>query len=174
MMRNCKCANFSIPEHLHKNDRDLDIFFGNEETIYRRFPIIDSNKKTTILPDGKLSPSVFSTKRMSVNRSRYSNHPTDVLYNHNDENHYYNSGIAELSVISIAEFKSFHPNYPDSEKYCFRLILKHDPLECIYPHSEIFIFHDGNLLNDLEKPATVRSAIKAYYQKNAIIIKLPI
>src|SRR3954468_13218601 len=110
-MENCKCVDLGIPSHLHQAKREPDNIFEVSEDVYRRFPLFDNNNKPTILEDNKLSASVFSTKRMSLNRSKYCEQHADVLYNVMDNSHFNKYGIASISVEHIEQFIKPHPTF---------------------------------------------------------------
>lgn len=168
-MKNCKCAELGIPDHLHQLDRPIDNHFLQSELIYRRFPCLDTNAKKTLV-DGKLSASVFSTHKMSLNRQKYSNEPSDVLYNINSKEHFINDGIFSLTVVNVNDFSEPSPN--DHNKL-YTLKLLHKPDECMYSHCEIFVGFDGELLDDLERPKSVKTAIKDHYRLIADVIVEP-
>lgn len=159
------CDENLIPKHLHLNGRVLINEFS-EETLYRRF------EKSHILPSGEISVSIFDTREDSVNRSAFSE-PNDVLYNTRalkNSEHFFNWGIVGVSTELFKE-KIFPVN---DEPRIFQLIPNHCPEECMYPHSQIEIFENGNRITKGQtKPKSIKTAIRSYYREIWQLYKMP-
>jgi len=159
------CKKKKIPQHLHQNGRLADPSFDRNERIYIRFREFEDNKPT--LCDGKVSAAIFKTEKQSSNREKYSKSPTDVLFETNGD-HKFSWGIVELMSREICETTFPHPNTETS--YSFRVI--HDPVQCMYPHSEIRIFENGNLVESI-KPKSVKNLIKYKWREISSVLKKP-
>lgn len=129
------CEILGIPNHLHKNQRELDTIFDEEEVLYRRFKIERSKWEGTI----QESSAVFELKDDSYNRSKYCLSPTDVLYSSTGE-YYENWGIGSVSISKISGNKKSIIN---NEIRNFTIKVEHTPEICNYPHCEVFIYEDG-------------------------------
>lgn len=155
-----KCADLGIPEHLHQNGRTAENEnFTPDERMFRRFRPKDSLSE--------IVKTNFDFKSMSFNRERYSN-PEDVLYNIKENNHYNDCGVASLTVYEIERIQIPHPD--DKQLYTFKAV--HDPEECMYPHSIVQVFKNGNKVSEI-KPSSVKSLIRDEYEKSIMIIRMP-
>jgi hypothetical protein len=137
------CTISDIPEQLHRNGRPVVPDFERDEFIYRRF--INSNEA-----------EIFKLQDTSVNRSKFSQSPSDVLFNIKDGRRYFNQGIVQLKVSDVERIECSHPTLPNQR---FTLKLIHDPEECMYPHSIIGVYLNGQKIEKI-KPNQVKTAIR--------------
>jgi len=165
---NSICDSLRIPSHLHRNGRAIDDEFG-EELIYRRF--LAPGLNSDWLKSRQLSSSIFEVKNDSCNRSKYSNSPHDVLYNvriEDEGKHYLSWGILSINSKAFSLF-TFQVN---GTTRTFSLKLSHDPLDCMFPHSEIIVLEAGIRI-DTSKPKSVKAVIRDYLITECEIVKFP-
>lgn len=162
------CDSLGIPSYLQRNGRPEDNNFLSE-TIYRRFR--SSANIQSWLNDQSISSSIFPVQDDSCNRSKYSNVPEDVLYNVRVEDsgaHYLSWGILEFDSDALKTFSS----EVNGEKRYFTIGLIHSPLECMYPHSEIIVYENGERI-DTNKPKSIKRLIRDCLINNSRIVKHP-
>lgn len=168
------CASLEIPHHLSKNGRLEDQIFLLEEKIYRWFAPKDSDGESYILKDPNtgeevISTAIFRTDGMSCVREKFIKELKDVLYNIKSKEHFFDFGIVEFEVEKI-EVKVFeHPTIAGT-KYSLKLV--HRPEECLYPHSEVQVLENEIAKSDI-KPSSIRTKVKAEYQRICKIVKRP-
>lgn len=135
------CSDLNIPDRLHTNGKPIVNDFDPDELLYRRFPIKGNDGNPLYNPvTKKLTHDAFPLRCDSVNRGRYSK-PEDVLYDIKEGNHYLNWGICSFTVEQ-AESISCTVKVKDNDDI-YTIQIKHRPEECMYPHSEITIFKNG-------------------------------
>lgn len=165
------CQQLGIPERLHRNGRGIDNEFLEDELIYRRFKV-EGNKEDW-LSNSQISTSIFKVSNDSCNRSKYSEEPEDVLFNirpQDEGKHYIDWGILSLQVHQLNQF-SF-PIQQNSIDRIFSIKVEHVPDDCMYPHSEIRVFVDGELISK-NKPSSINRAIRDFLIEQVVIVKEP-
>jgi len=165
---NSVCNSLGIPSYLHRSGRAIDNEFI-DEFIFRRF--LATGAKIDWMKDNQLSSSIFEVKNDSCNRSKYSNSPEDVLYNvriEDEGKHYFSWGILSIGTKAFSIF-TFKVN---GTTRTFSLQLSHDPLECMFPHSEIIVLEVGFRI-DTNKPKSVKTAIRDFLITECKIVKYP-
>ena len=158
------CQGRGIPEHLHQLGRAPENVFAAEESVYRRFK-----------PELKLELSedhyeIFTTRRMSVNRERYSARPEDVLFNVDGPPHFDSWGVAALEVEGIQSIRVQHPDPKQRIEYTLKV--RHKPERCMYPHCEIEVFANGEPVPEI-KPSSVKTKIKSAMANACQVVKAP-
>jgi hypothetical protein len=138
MEEDADCAKFQIPTRLHRLTRFAVREFQDLEKLYRR---VDPKQ---IEDEGLAIASVRFRGGMSVNRdgldsNRISLYPEDVLFDTRSENHYSGWSILVFNVEAIRRFTWEHP---DTGKR-YELRLKHEPEQCMFPHSLVELFCEG-------------------------------
>jgi hypothetical protein len=118
--------------------------------------------------DGKISSAMFGEVfkppvNISVNRSYYCNHPTDVLYNVKDLTSLFKHGVIQ-ALVKVVDGYTFESN---SSK--IRFSVEHDPIPCMYPHTIIVIFKDDKRIdkkiNNPKVKADVREHLAKLFEK---------
>lgn len=115
-----------------------------------------------------MAPSAFKTTRPSVLREAYSKGPSDALYDGANGNHCFDFGVVQFSVGRVESLGTPHPE--THAPFTFRV--KHDPIECIYPHCEIETYLDGILIPDI-KPKSVKTWLRNKFREIGTIVKPP-
>lgn len=167
-MSSSVCDSLGIPSYLHRKGRDIDNHFI-DEFVYRRF--LASAEKSDWMANNQISSSIFEVKNDSCNRSKYSNSPEDVLYNirvEDEGKHYFSWGVLSINTKAFDVF-TFKIN---ETTRTFSLQLSHEPLECMFPHSEIIVLENGSVV-DTSKPKSVKAAIRDFLITECEIVKLP-
>ena len=163
-----ECDEIGIPGHLHQGERRKINLFKQDELLYRRFYV--DPPKSTWLKNAKLSAAVFKLDNDSYNRSYFCNYPLDVLYNikaKSKTDHFFNWGILKINVNSI-EDNVFIVNDKDIEVH---FEINHEPLKCMYPHSEIKTNIVTQTSNSVSK--ATRASIRDYLIDKCEVIKNP-
>lgn len=157
------CEAFGIPPRLRLNSREADSFNNESEKLYRWFA-----PNTEYLSDGRLSEStigqVFSPpSNISCNRSNFCYYPTDVLYNASEHLHRNNYGVIQTFIKNVKnhtfEFLQTTQNN-ETVKIEIKLDIEHKPEECMYPHSEITIYRNGEKLTNQVKPPRLKTLLR--------------
>ena len=165
-----KCLELGIPEYLHQKERPVDSIFQSE-FIYRRYKAsgnVEDWKK-----DKVISASIFPVKNDSCNRSKYCRVPEDVLYNTREEdkgNHYFEMGILSVNSDSLIFFSGNITQNGNARN--FQLTVSHEPLECMYPHCEILVMENGQVI-DQKKPKSIKALIRDLLLDEVEIAKMP-
>jgi hypothetical protein len=165
------CSNIGIPEHLHQGEREEDSVFSDDEKIYRRFFV--SPPKSAWLNNKQLSAKVFKLEDDSYNRERYSNAPEDVLFNKDAANkidHYFSFGILCLICEDIKTYSYEAEVNSNNIKITFDIF--HKPEKCIYPHSEIHAYSNGEYIKKVA-PKSFRTLIRDILIGFSEIVKDP-
>lgn len=163
------CSKLGIPDYLHCNGRSKDDNFNDDESLYRRFFIKAPYEEWE--KNNQTSASIFPVQNDSYVRSEYVKEPIDALYNDrevDEGSHYYNAGILEVKILPIKQFKYSINGQPRK----FILQPSHEPTTCIFPHSEVHVYENGNRI-DSNKPRSVNLAIRVELIRNSRIIKRP-
>lgn len=161
-MSNSRCAELGVPSHLHSAGRPIDESISPDEIMYHRIP--PSAVSGTVA-----MPEAFKTTRTSVVRKLLTHGPQDCLYDGQNGRHCLDFGVAELSVLGIESLTKMHPQEKDTV-YTFRV--KHVPLECLYPHCEIWTFKNGSAVEEI-KPASVKTWLRGRLSELARIAVTP-
>lgn len=157
-----QCDQLGIPKYLHKNGRSENNSFTKEEKLYRRIP------PDAIHSNGEISPACLSLYDMSLNRERYSKSPEDVLYNIENGEHFLSSEILEIGVGSIELPRYPHPN-DENRVYTFKM--KHEPEECMYPHSVLkIILNHNEIKSKKDIPPTLRALFREHLRKKGTVV----
>jgi hypothetical protein len=82
------------------------------------------------------------------------------LYNvrvEDEGNHYFSWGVLSIKpqAFDVFTFKTTNTSRT------FFLQLRHDPLDCMFPHSEIIVLENGSVV-DTSKPKSVKAAIRDF------------
>lgn len=168
MTKNCHAL--GIPEYLHRDERPIDIHFLSE-TIFRRFDV--PGEPSTWRKDKRISASIFPVRNDSCIREKYSRKPEDVLYNTRVEDngrHYFHMGILSFSTSDIDGFKEEISH--NNSRRIFTLKMKHDPLDCMYPHCEILVLENDTIL-DQNKPKSIKTLVRDILLDKISIVKEP-
>jgi len=160
-----ECAELGIPERLWIDGREPDHAFGPDERLFRWF------KPNMQFFAGHISGAVGQAFRdiqhLSTNREAYCEHPTDVLYSHSSryDGHRFDHGVLEAAVNEIEDL-TYRANVDRQgreidERREFTFSVRHDPVECMYPHSVIELYESGELIESKPKPKPVRAIIRS-------------
>lgn len=107
----------------------------------------------------------------SFNRSKHSTKPEDVLYNtkaKHSQDHHWNARILAIQVIIIqaADLGEF----PSGSGSCtVHFEVKHDPETCMYPHTVVHCFKNGETIAPL-KPDQAKRAARDFFAANSKIM----
>lgn len=159
-----KCDELRIPKHLHKGNKERDPHFGKAEKLYRRIP------PDGFLRDREISAQYLRISDLSVNREKYSKVPTeDVLFDIKAGKHFLSYGVIEFQV-GFVEALSFR--HPDDKNDIYSFKIKHEPEECMYPHSVLMVLLNKKECNKLQ-PKSLRSLFRDELMKNYHLAKQP-
>lgn len=166
------CFALGIPEGLHSKGREDKQDFESNEFVYRRFrDRINVDNSPNWRGSTSIPANIFSLNNDSYVRQKYSLAETDVLYNTNsDEKSFKDWGIISLYINDFALIEQKKLETDDKKDHVLRLEMKHDPLPCMYPHSELKIYDNGTLVTE-QPPRQVRSFIRREIVKVCNIIK---
>ncbi len=164
------CGKLEIPRHLWRDGRDRDQDFSNDELLFRWYP-----PGVQIEANGQISAAAMSavfrdTFDVSVAKSRYSEHSTDVLYNPFKIPHRFHSGVLEARVSDIRNLHCVDSLNAARE---FDFDLAHKPEVCFYPHSHIEVLENGSKVTQKPKPPTLRTRIREELRRAFKICHLP-
>lgn len=138
-------------QRVHQNGRAADQSFAPDELLFRRFP---GNSLVNGWPM-PLNILFEEASGISVNRSRYSL-PQDVL----EPDCCHGSPRAGQVVLEFAVSDLPMQLPMGNPEYVF--VLKHEPREFCYAHSEIWCNSDGNIERPCRKPSkTIRDLFRA-------------
>lgn len=138
------CDELNIPTRLRQNDNKEEPDFSKDLYLYRRFqPDIDYEF------EGHISIAAISQHfkpeyNISVNRSSFCQYPTDVLYDAEKLPHRFSWGVMQ-AIVTIVDGHTFKSVLGDNSTVTVRFQVKHSPLICMYPHTEMLI-HKNNVL----------------------------
>ena len=151
----------SIPARLYTNDRAADQAFGHTEKLFIRVP-------ENCYEGGRPSLNAFTSQSQSFNREKYCEVAEDVLFNidaENENDHFDTFGIISLRTDALTAEVFPHPQEPIQ----YVLAPDHDPVECMYPHSEILTFVAGD--ERTIRSSLVKTTIKKFYRRSCEIEK---
>ncbi len=138
------CESKGIPLHLHRCARSPDQDFKGDELLYRRTPNTH----------GDLTAAI-KFNRMSVNREKYCEEPSDTLWNEKEGGTHDGFGVISLPVGALSR------SWPHKalKNVSFSLRPEHTPDPCNYPHTEVVANReeaDGSLtpLANIKPPST--------------------
>ena len=132
--------------------------------LFRWYPT-----NTKLAPDGKIPESALGSvfkhpADISCNRSSLCWYSTDVLYKITElPQNRFNCGVIETSVSKVNGYSFVCSYEQDGKTHVVKidLRLKHDPEECMYPHTVIECYKDGVLIDEDEiKPKNFRKAMR--------------
>lgn len=165
MCEHCKCNDLNIPQYLHLNNREPEQNFEDEnELVFIRF-----QNEGKIQPDGRPSRAIFKTTEQSFNRGKYSESPEDVLYDIEEGKHFFGYGIVQSTVKNIKD-KGFP--HPELDRI-YKLKSHHGPKECMYPHSIIKIYYNGQEQKGRLSSKDLKMLIRDYYCNCFHVLKKP-
>jgi len=151
-----ECTALHVPEHLHRLQRPDDQTFSGAERLYRRYKLGDRKLKAAI-----------SFTEMSVNWSRYSPNPGEVLLNTRDGGRYEGYGVVSFPVEALWNLND--PSHPAYGAKAF-----HDPEKCNYSHALVISTESSiPLPQGKDLPKLVR---KSFRKKmvNQVTIEIPV
>jgi len=158
------CLDRGIPTCLHTEGRSADQAFEASERLFRRF--------NGTISDENLSEIISFDVGESTNREKYSLSAADALFNtradKNEGAHYHGWAVFAFTVGQL-EGRTWLCDDKPSEIYTFKI--EHKPERCMYPHSQILAFVNGQpVTTGLRKALRrkVRSAIIASTQKQIL------
>lgn len=169
------CQVPGIPESLHRNNREVDNDFSSDNKLFIRiepkhiFITTNEQGKETVI----LSIAAFKSNLQSCNRDKYGQ-ATDVLYNiHADsmENHFTNWAVISVEKVNLTNQEYQHAELGIS----YKIGLRHQIEECMYPHSEVIIYNSQDKLQEnIELSSkTIKAKIRAFYLDNFLLEKKP-
>lgn len=87
---------------------------------------------------------------------------TDVLYNHKNLPHRFNYGVVQAEVDSIKGFEFSATDNLGNDKFQVQIKFNvdHAPEECMYPHTNITIYKNGELINNDIKSKSLKADIR--------------
>ena len=151
------CLDRGIPEHLHSKGKPSDDRFESTEALYRRFRKGTAGIKPPI--------TAFTTREMSVVRAKHCQSEVDALYNCDSDEHFFTWAIAELSVLDIENICLIHPT--EKKRFTFKLV--HRPEQCWYPHSEVWVFADGERTSNM--PGSLKTLLKDMWSDSCDVVR---
>ncbi len=147
------CEELGIPNRLRRNGQEAIPHFQDGELLFRWF-----KPNSQAIFEGEISTSVVGDffrqpHETSVNRSSLCRYSTDVLYNHKNLPHRFDYGVIQAEVTSFIEHE--FPATDNLENDIFQVTIKlgvqHAPEECMYPHTNITVYKNGELIeNDIK------------------------
>lgn len=165
------CSALGIPERLHTGDREADSHFEENEQVYRRF-WLPGPKETWSMIGNSPSARIFDLSEDSYNRSKYCDQPEDVLFNvsqESDGEHYANAGIMALQVSHIRDDTTEFTITENGNERRFTFSVEHDPLPCMYPHTNVNVLENGKLAP--KRPQSLKLAFRLMLRDYLSIVK---
>jgi hypothetical protein len=162
------CEQLKIPSRLWWNDEEIKNDFEKNEYLYRRFrPDVDYTY------DGELSQASFGRSfsppcNISCNCSSLCKYSTDVLYSIKKEvPHHFKSGVMKAAIRSIKgqPFKYSIQEKSGERWFSGRFDVIHKPEKCMYPHTEILVYNEIDLVTPNEKREVKPNALKLAIRK---------
>ncbi|MGA8477713.1 MAG: hypothetical protein WB696_07115 [Chthoniobacterales bacterium] len=147
-MADSACSRLGVPERLHRERREPNRTFDEDEELYHRFP--------GHLDDENLKEAISFEPGESYNRSKYCQSPADVLVDCEKGEHFKGWGVIAFPVRDLIE-----PSWvcDDDKSNAYSYQAEHKPTRCNYAHAELLIFLNG-------QPATgVRKAVRRKVRK---------
>lgn len=172
------CEELGIPHRLITPDQPIiNEFNDGLELLYRWF-----SPNLEFSHDGQLTGAILGQifkdpYDISCNRSELCEYSTDVLYDHEKGNHRFNYGIIQATVESI-KYRTFVFMQPvqgssKPEEVSVELDIIHTPEECMYPHSEITVYKNGERIKNEVKPASLKTFIRSELSKVFTVCHAP-
>jgi len=149
-----------IPKHLHTNEKSIIEEFVIGEELFYRCKYEECNK-----PYDKISLCDISHNRNFADSDTYKR--KDVLFNLNSEDAnetYSDLNIAILKIKNLTDKKTYIKKIisESNENIVVTIILKHDPLPCMYPHSIFEISIDKTVVTKENYKKLLGRGGKAY------------
>ena len=165
------CSVLNIPARLHTAGRLKDPNFDEDEVVYRRFSV-PGPKEAWSMAGNDPSVNIFKLNEDSYNRSKYCEEPEDVLFNvipEDDGRHYTDAGILSLQIQKLKESESEFIITENGNKRRFTFSIEHDPLPCMYPHTNVNIMENGEIAP--KRPTSLKFAFRLMLRDYLKIIK---
>jgi hypothetical protein len=139
-----ECEKLCIPERLHRVGRPVVREFEDTELLFRRY---DPDQITDLgLADAAIT---FRNDGMSVNRSKFSDFPEDVLYKTTESGRHDGHKYLTFRLVRLTEFSWEHP--VSKQKYSVEI--EHDPKRCMYPHTLVKLLQERRIVERVKSPA---------------------
>ncbi len=146
-----KCEFENIPKYLHKRRRKKVEINNNDKLLLRIEP---DTKITEIRQAFRIE-----NNRMSCNLKSLCTKNSDVLYNPSDGRFLENWKIGQIDVL---ELQGNIITYGTNGRYLTKI--NHEPIDCMYPHSEIrFCRENGDC------PRNIKSELARHEIKNKLL-----
>lgn len=124
------------PEHLHQKGRPVINTFTEDESLYRRYmPNVDEEEWDGIKREIRL-------REDSGCRSQYCSSKEDVLWKEDGE-HLTSCGIFQHSIAQLHKIEVAYIVPDSGEHRLYSVQCRHDPYTCLYPHSVVEVFVNG-------------------------------
>jgi hypothetical protein len=166
-MADSHCLSLGIPERLHREERPEDQHFEETEFLYRWL--------ASTYPDSELKESFRLTPGESVNRKKYSDYPADVLFDIRHGNHRIGQAILPFQV---GQLQQDFPIEKNGQTVVYTYRVRHKPEGCMYPHCEVEIRSNGQLIEDAKKvPGIIRRKLReaiAEAQEQHVLLNAPL
>ena len=160
-----KCSQLGIPSYLHKSGREPDPQFGSKVELYRWYRPGLQHLPTGMLTQAAWGRAFRDPHDTSVQRGDYCQDCTDALYDYKGGNHRTHCGVmaSRMDCIQSLEPKQVewtdHKGNSVTKEYTF--VVTHKPEECMYPHSVIAVYENGEQLNTKPSARTAKNALRA-------------
>lgn len=156
------CEELEIPTRLRKNGQEAIPHFQDGELLFRWF-----EPNVQIDFEGRIGTSALKgafkpPHETSVNRSNLCNYSTDVLYNHKNLPHRFNHGVIQAKVNTVIGCEFSATENLENEKFQvnIKLGVQHVPEECMYPHTNITVYKNGELIKNDIKSKILKADIR--------------
>ena len=75
--------------------------------------------------------------------------------------HYFDTyGVIQFNSDIISQYENSNLSINDEDRK-FTLKLKHSPEECMYPHCEVLVLENGEII-DINKPKSIKTSIRSF------------
>ena len=156
------CEELEIPNRLRKNGQVAIPHFRDGELLFRWF-----KPNVQIDFEGKISTSAVGDvfrppHETSVNRSSLCKDSTDVLYNHKNLPHRFDYGVIQAKVNSFNTYGFSSTDNIGNERFQVNIMfgIQHAPEECMYPHTNINVYKNGELIKNDIRSKTLKADIR--------------
>jgi hypothetical protein len=160
------CVGLGIPLRLCRSDREV-VEVQTTDKLYRRFAK-DLYQVSSV--NNELSASAFQLKNDSYNLKSLCELPSDVLYNIESSEHYFDQGVVEIDLTKLDGAEVVFESDKRKKKGRFKVV--HIPEDCMYPHTEIHVYIDDVLTNPVTTK-TARALLKDELKKAARVVVIP-
>jgi hypothetical protein len=148
----------STPPHLHSNGRDPDPHFDDDEKIYRRFTHgIDQEPWHGIKEELRL-------RKDSACRAKYMRTPDDTRWRNDGV---YAAGTS-VFMLTVQAYCAITVSLSDGRVYSIRP--RHDPLQCMYPHTELDVICNGTVVSHDAIAKSARALLRDAIQRACIVV----